>query len=145
MIAALGRRPKRHGCTLRSCALVSVRPDQAMPDRIAIAPRIARRLALALPLLGSIAACAPGPSPEMARASPASARAETQETPICRPDPALFTPQTAPDCKFGRAELKTLDPEQWARLKVEYERQCYQRAETDVRERLRLLQTASKC
>jgi hypothetical protein len=41
--------------------------------------------------------------------------------------------------------LKTLDPEQWARLKVEYERQCYQRAETDVRERLRLLQAASKC
>jgi hypothetical protein len=81
----------------------------------------------------------------MAHASSASARAETQETPICRPDPALLAPQAAPDCKFGRAELKTLDPEQWARLKVEYERQCYQRAETDVRERLRLLQAASKC
>jgi hypothetical protein len=46
---------------------------------------------------------------------------------------------------FGRQDLKTLDPNQWARLKIEYERQCYQRAERAVRERLRLLQTASRC
>ena len=50
-----------------------------------------------------------------------------------------------PDCVFGRADLKTLDPDQWARLKVEYERQCYQRAEKTVRERLRQLQAASRC
>jgi hypothetical protein len=46
---------------------------------------------------------------------------------------------------FGRPDLKTLDPEQWARLKVEYERQCYQRAERTVRERLGRLQAAMKC
>ena len=32
--------------------------------------------------------------------------------------------QSAPDCVFHRAELKTIDPDQWARLKIEYERQC---------------------
>jgi hypothetical protein len=116
-----------------------------MPDRIAIASRIADRLAVALPLLASLAACAPGPSPETAQAAPAPARAEMQETAICRADPALLVPQSTPDCRFGRPELKTLDPGQWARLKVEYERQCYQRAEMLVRKRLRLLQAANRC
>jgi len=104
-----------------------------MPESFAIKSRIARRLAIALPVLASLAACAPGPSPETAQAKSASARTETQETPICRPDPALLAPQSAPDCKFGRAALKTLDPDQWARLKLEYERQCYQHAEKVVR------------
>jgi hypothetical protein len=145
MIAALGRRPKRHGGTPAAMRAREHEADQAMPDRIATAPRMARRLAVALPLLASLAACAPGPSPESAQAMPAQARAETQKTPICRPDPALLAPQSAPDCTFGRPALKTLDPEQWARLKVEYERQCYRHAETTVRERLRLLQAASQC
>ncbi|HEX2363899.1 MAG TPA: hypothetical protein VHJ00_02575 [Bradyrhizobium sp.] len=145
MIAPLGRRPKRHGSILLPCALMKMRPDQAMPDRITIDPRIAHRLAVALPVLASLAACAPGPTPETAQAKSAPARAETQETPVCRPDPALLAPQSAPDCKFGRAALKTLDPDQWARLKLEYERQCYQHAEKVVRERFRLLQAASRC
>jgi hypothetical protein len=95
-------------------------------------------------VLAPLCACAPGPSPETAQA-PVAARAEIQESPICRPDPALLSPPAAPDCTFGRLELKTLDPDRWARLKIEYERQCYQRAEKDVRERLRLLQAASRC
>ena len=85
------------------------------------------------------------PPPRNGPGYAASARTETQETPICRPDPALLAPQSAPDCKFGRAALKTLDPDQWARLKLEYERQCYQHAEKVVRERFRLLQAASRC
>ena len=126
-----------------------------MHDSFAITSRIARHLALALPVLGSLAGCAPGPLPEAAqtqgqaqtqgRAQAAPAHAEMQESQICRPDSALLVPQSAPDCVFGRPELKTLDPDQWARLKVEYERQCYQRAEKGVRERLRLLQAAAKC
>ena len=116
-----------------------------MHDSFAIAPRIARRLALALPLLGALAGCAPTPGPEAAQAAIASTLAETQKPQVCQPDSALLVPQRAPDCVFGRPDLKTLDPEQWARLKVEYERQCYQRAETLVRERLRLLQVAARC
>ena len=36
-------------------------------------------------------------------------------------------------------------PDEWTRLKVEYERQCYQDAEKAARERLVLLQTSSTC
>jgi len=116
-----------------------------MPDSFAKTFRVTCRLAAALPVLAALAGCAPGPSPETAQAAAAPARAEIQEIPICRADPALLTPQFAPDCKFGRSELKTLDPDQWARLKVEFERQCYQRAESTVRERLHLLQMAARC
>ena len=50
-----------------------------------------------------------------------------------------------PDCEFDRSDLKTVDPNEWARLKVEYERQCYLDAEKAARDRLALLQTSSTC
>ena len=67
------------------------------------------------------------------------------EPKIRRPDLALLSPQPAPDCEFKRSDLKTVDPDEWARLKVEYERQCYQDAEKAARERLVLLQASSTC
>jgi hypothetical protein len=70
-------------------------------------------------------------------ASPIAPRAQT-----CRPDNALLAPQPAPDCGFSRANLKTLDPDQWTRLKLEYELKCYKDAEKTARNRLRLLQAA---
>ncbi len=115
-----------------------------MTNIVAKASPSTRRLAIMLPTLAPLMACAPSPSPETTQA-PVTARAEMQETPICRVDPALLAPPTAPDCAFGRLELKTLDPDRWARLKIEYERQCYQRAEKAVRERLGLLQAATRC
>ena len=116
-----------------------------MPDHFTIASRIARRLAAALLVVATLASCAPSQAPEMAQAAMVPPHAEIQESPICRPDPTLLAPQSAPDCKFGRQDLKTLDPDQWARVKIEFERQCYQRAETAVRERLRRLQAAAMC
>jgi hypothetical protein len=67
------------------------------------------------------------------------------EPKIRRPDLALLSPQPAPDCEFKRSDLRTVDPDGWARLKVEYERQCYQNAEKAARERLALLQASSTC
>ena len=67
------------------------------------------------------------------------------EPKIRRPDAALLVPQPAPDCEFKRSDLKTVDPDEWARLKVEYERQCFQDAERTARERLVLLQTSNFC
>ena len=67
------------------------------------------------------------------------------ELKIRRPDPALLSAQPAPDCEFKRSDLKTVDPDEWTRLKVEYERQCYLDAEKAARERLTLLQTSSTC
>jgi hypothetical protein len=116
--------------------------DRAMHQSPA---RTARSLVAAPLVLAALSACAPTPAPGDAQAAVAPARAEMQEMPACRPDPALFTPPAAPDCVFGRRELKTLDPDQWARLKIEYERQCYRAAERAVRERLKLLQAATRC
>jgi len=59
---------------------------------------------------------------------------------VRRPDPELLAPQPAPDCEFKRTDLKAVDPDEWARLRVEYERQCYQDAERSARERLTELQ-----
>ena len=67
------------------------------------------------------------------------------EPKIRRPDLALLSPQPAPDCEFKRSDLKTVDPDEWARLKVEYERQCYLDAEKAARDRLILLQASATC
>jgi hypothetical protein len=67
------------------------------------------------------------------------------EPKIRRPALALLSPQPAPDCELKRSDLRTVDPDEWARLKVEYERQCYQTAEKAARERLALLQASSTC
>jgi hypothetical protein len=64
---------------------------------------------------------------------------------VRRPDPALLAAQPAPDCEFKRADFKTVDPDEWARLKTEYERQCYQDAEKAARDRLSRLQASSLC
>jgi len=59
-----------------------------------------------------------------------------------RLDPTLLRPQPAPDCDYGRSDLRTADPDEWARLKAEYERQCYREAEKASRERLSRLQAS---
>lgn len=64
---------------------------------------------------------------------------------IRRPDPALLAPQPAPNCEFKRAGITAVDPDEWARLKIEYERQCYQDAEKIARDRLGQLQATGLC
>jgi hypothetical protein len=54
---------------------------------------------------------------------------------------ALLSPQSPPDCEYRAPDdAKVLDAEVLARLKLEYEKQCYQQAEAKVRNRLRQLQ-----
>jgi hypothetical protein len=64
---------------------------------------------------------------------------------VRRPDPALLAPQPTPNCEFKRADIKAVDPDGWARLKAEYERQCYQDAEKAARDRLSQLQATGIC
>lgn len=83
------------------------------------------------------------PAPAIHVAAPAHRYSEPR---IHRPDRALLAPQPVPDCEFrGSDDLKPVDPDQWGRLKLDYERQCYQKAEQMVRDRLRLLQASSGC
>ena len=80
--------------------------------------------------------------------SSAPPRAETFQHPALRvrpPDAALLAPQPAPDCELREADRKAVDSDEWARLKTEYERQCYQDAEKAARERLSQLQASSTC
>jgi hypothetical protein len=78
---------------------------------------------------------------------PLHARIKTRPTQhaelsVQRPDPALLAPQPAPNCEFKRADVKAVDANEWARLKTEYERQCYQDAEKTARDRLAQLQAS---
>jgi len=118
-------------------ALGCVRPSASVGRWPVLASRLSILCALGCVTMGS--GCAP---PDPGNASAASAVSGPQ---ICSPDRALLTPQPAPDCGFGRADLKTLDPDQWARLKLEYELKCYKDAEKITRKRLQQLQVAMKC
>jgi len=78
---------------------------------------------------------------------PMHARVKTKppqhaESSVQRPDPALLAPQPAPNCEFKRSDVKAVDANEWARLKTEYERQCYQDAERAARDRLGQLQAS---
>jgi hypothetical protein len=121
--------------------------DLAMNDNSETAsPRLMQLISAALII--TLSGCAQGPAPEPMQTAPAQAeRAQPghAEPGFCHPDRALLTPQPVPDCAFRRAHLKTMDPDLWARLKIEYERECYQNAEKVVRHRLRLLQAANLC
>jgi hypothetical protein len=75
------------------------------------------------------------------RAHASSRERQLAESRVRRPDPALLAPQLAPNCEFKRTDIKAVDPDEWARLQVEYERQCYQDAEKAARERISQLQT----
>jgi hypothetical protein len=109
-------------------------------------PRLMRLMSAALII--TLSGCAQGPAPQPMQTAPSQAEhAEPghAEPGFCRPDRALLAPQPVPDCAFRRSQLKTMDPDLWARLKIEYERECYQNAEKVVRHRLRLLQAANLC
>lgn len=84
-------------------------------------------------------------SPLASRPHVRSEARQNVELRVRRPDPALLASQPAPNCEFKRADIKALDPDEWARLKTEYERQCYQDAEKTARDRLGQLQAFGVC
>jgi hypothetical protein len=69
-----------------------------------------------------------------ARHSERQTRAAPSEARTCQP-----APLAPPDCEFRGSNLKTVDPQAFARLKAAYERQCHQHAERTARDRLRRL------
>jgi hypothetical protein len=113
----------------------------------ALASRLLTLCALSCAM--AVAGCVSNSAQREVKADPAPAAAAPAEIHsqlrIHRPSRALLTPQPAPDCELKASNLKTVDPDQWARLKLDYERQCYQAAEKMVRDRLRLLQASSRC
>jgi hypothetical protein len=71
-------------------------------------------------------------------AAPRAAQRDRQRIRMVR---ALLSPQSPPDCEYRAPDdAAALDLNVLARLKLEYERRCYQQAEIKVRNRLRQLQ-----
>jgi hypothetical protein len=95
----------------------------------------------------ALAGCASkSPAPELPASHVHIAADRQPEVRIRRPARALLAPQRAPDCEFRESsDLKPVDPDQWLRLKLAYERQCYRDAEQAVRKRLLRLQAVSMC
>ena len=122
----------------------ATRAGRSLP---ALAPKLLTLSAILCAL--ALAGCASNSAQRESGADAIRAAADPHrhsELRIRRPDRALLAPQPAPDCELREPEnSKPVDPDQLARLKLDYERQCYKRAEQLVRNRLRLLQASGRC
>jgi len=58
---------------------------------------------------------------------------------------ALLAQPSPPNCEYKGPEADGLDADLWERIKLDYERHCYQRAEATLRSRLRALQVSGLC
>ena len=74
-------------------------------------------------------AAAPGPSQSAA----------------CRAERSRAAALPEPDCEFKEVRQGTVDANEFTRLKLAYERQCYQRAERTARQRLQEAQASRVC
>jgi hypothetical protein len=128
-------------------SLLCVRPGaKALGSRPALVSRFLALSAISCAI--AVAGCAQNSAQREVNEEPVHAAIPAQANPelrIRRPDRALLTPQPAPDCEFKASDLKTIDPDEWARLKVDFERQCYRHAEKIARDRLRRLQASNLC
>jgi hypothetical protein len=82
------------------------------------------------------------PEPKLVSSEPSAPEHRRFGPAVHRSDRALLAPQPAPDCEFKGPERDAADADLLARLKLDYERHCYQQAEMVARNRLRLLQAS---
>ena len=61
------------------------------------------------------------------------------------PRPAYCEARPAPDCAFRGSIPRTVDPAEFDRLKLAYERRCIRHAEKAERERMRELHASGAC
>ena len=90
-------------------------------------------LLLAALIAAALAGCAKQPAPQEAQAA------------VVQSPPAYCQPHPAPDCQFKGSTLKTVDPAEFARLKLAYERRCIRHAEKAERQRMRELLAVGAC
>ena len=133
--------------------------EEARPRSTSLRTRLPRLLNLcAISFAMSVAGCArnPGPhdlKPTVHEVKVASVRLAERtrrhseyhqyaQPIVRRPNPTLLAPLPAPDCEYNKDDLKTVDPDEWDRLKTEYQLQCYRDAEKAARAHLSLLQAS---
>ncbi len=134
-------------------------PDVCEPETAQPRAESARSCVTACAILCAllVTGCAQQPAQREAKsversvkAAPVRAAVRTDRQPetsfagllIRRPEPALLAKHPAPDCEFDGSNVRAVDPNEWARLKIDYERQCYKDAEKAARERLTALQAS---
>jgi hypothetical protein len=122
-----------------------------------LAPNLLKLLAASCVV--ALAGCAQNPPPHAAAALSALSALKTPSASVAQPvrrrteprdlqarirklDPTLLAPRPAPNCDYKRTDLKTVDQDEWARLKTEYELHCYRETEEATRTRLGLLQSS---
>jgi hypothetical protein len=141
-------------CADDGCGLAKAQPRLSVPR--SLTPKLVTVAVIACAI--GMAGCARNPAQHELRPvqrevrvapvrSAARPRAYTRaprhaEPRVRHPDAALLEPQPAPNCEYKRADIKAVDPDEWARLRTEYERQCFQDAEKAARDRLSQLQDA---
>jgi hypothetical protein len=144
---------------LRSAVWLKLVPNRSMPlGTIVAAWRRRRSIVLVALFAISIAGCANNPPPrEVAHpdetVSQPRHKVVVHKLPALRVrrverirqiDASLLAEQPAPDCEYARTGDTAVDPGEWTRLKLDYEKQCYKAAEEISRNRLRLLQQANR-
>jgi hypothetical protein len=87
-----------------------------------------------------LAGCAPQSEQHEATAASGKARSAS-----CQAERSRLVSLPEPDCAFRVVRQGTVDADEFARLKLAYERQCYQRAERAARRRLQELQASRAC
>lgn len=143
---------------LRSAFWLKWTPNRSVQPGTIVGPwRRRRSLVLVALCAVSIAGCANNPPPreaghpvetvsqprhKVARKSPAPRIRQVERT--RQVDPSLLAEQPAPDCEYARTGDTAVDPGEWTRLKLDYEKQCYKAAEEISRKRLHLLQQANR-
>jgi hypothetical protein len=88
----------------------------------------------------ALAGCAQQPEHHEAAVAPGKAASRS-----CQAERSRLASLPEPDCEFRAVRQGTVDTDEFARLKLAYERQCYQRAERAARRRLQELQASRAC
>jgi hypothetical protein len=75
----------------------------------------------------------------------ATAAAGNASSRSCQAERSRLASLPEPDCEFRAVRQGTVDAEEFTRLKLAYERQCYQRAERAARRQLQELRALRTC
>ena len=76
----------------------------------------------------AIALCAAGCAQQTEQHEPAASAAGKARSATCQAEKSRLASLSEPDCEFRAVRQGTVDADEFARLKLAYERQCYQRA-----------------
>jgi hypothetical protein len=125
-----------------SCCIRPDAKDRAKPCAFARKLLIPSAVSCTLAVAGC-ASQSVSPEPRLVSSAPSAPEHRRFGPAIHRSDRALLASQRAPDCEFKSPERDAVDADLLARLKLDYERHCYQQAEMLVRNRLRLLQNSA--